>query len=273
MPIPSSALEEDPHLRVLVMGPPKLGKTTTAVCTSEGKTRVLLCESDTALSEAKRRKGNFDFERCLSEHKTAPGTGAYEQMTTFLAQAKEDAKAGRIQNVLIDPLSDFADRLLSQSMKINMTDAGNEDGRRAYPHCTKRLLHCLDLAFTIPCHVIVVSHYLEVGGQEMGLKKTGDGIVPLLPGQARARVAAKFNDVIWFDLDKTDVEKRCFYTGPQGAWGPGCRSLSRFAILPADFTKLLKTFKTGLPTRPIPAKPNGASPPKPATKPTIIKGR
>jgi hypothetical protein len=266
MPIPSSALENDPFLRVLVMGPPKLGKTTTAITTSEGKTRVLLCEADSALSEAKRRKGNFDFERCLSDK-------AYEQMTTFLAQAKEDAKSGSIQNLLIDPLSDFADRLLAQSHKLNLTKGGEEDGRRAYPQCTKRLLHCLDLAFTIPCHVIVVCHYIDVGGQELpgALEKTGDGIVPLLPGQARARVAAKFNDVVWFDIDKADNEKRIFVTGPQGAWGPGCRSLSRFAILPADFTKLIETFKTGLPKKAAPTTTptNGVakSPLKSPTKP------
>jgi hypothetical protein len=264
MPIPSSALEKDPHLRVLVMGPAKLGKTTTAVCTTQGKTRVLLCESDTALSEAKRRKGNFDFERCLDVNKP------YEQMTTYLVQAKEDAKSGAIQSVLIDPLSDFADRLLAQSFRLNLTSNQEEDGRRAYPHCTKRLLHCLDLAFTIPCHLIVVCHYLEIGGQEMpgSTKRTGDGIVPLLPGQARARVAAKFNDVLWFDIDKTDTSKRVFITGPQGAWGPGCRSLSQFNILPADFSNLIEVFVNGLPPpkKAMNGAPKPMTPPKPQTK-------
>jgi len=276
MPIPSSALETDAWLRVLVLGPPKTWKTTTAITTIEGFTRVLLCESDSALSEARRQGGKFDFERVMD------ATRPYEQMTTFLVQAKADAKAGNIDNVLIDPLSDFADRLLGQSMGLNLTTNGEEDGRRGYPHYTKRLMHCLDLALSIPCNVIVISHFLELGSGDLGgLKKTGEGIVPLIPGSARARVAARFNDVLWMDLPSDgDVNKRSFYTAPRGAWGPGCRSLSgKYSELPADFTALIKTFKTtGVPApKKAPAQVAAAKPPpsngapkiqpKPPTKP------
>jgi hypothetical protein len=263
MPIPSSALETEQWLRVLFLGPPKLGKSTAAVCTSPAPVRVLLCEGDTALREPQRRGAKFDFERILSE-------GAYKQMTSMLLQAKEDAKAKLIKTVVIDPLSDFADRLLAESMKLNLTNDGNEDGRRAYPHYTKRLMHCIDLAFTIPAHLIVISHYYEVGGGELGLPKTGEGIVPLIPGQARARISARFNDVLWLDFDKATGD-RMFVTGPQGAWGPGCRSLPNTTRLPADFTALIKTFAANGNTAPA-KKTNGVAAAKPVvmqTKPPI----
>lgn len=238
MPIPSSALETDSWLRVLVMGPPKAGKSTCAITTSPGPVRVLLCESDSALQEARRRGGNFDFERCMSVDKP------FEQMTQFIIEAKADAKAGKVKTVLIDPLSAFCDRLLAQSMKMNLTQNGEEDGRRGYPHYTKRLLHCLDLTFTIPAHVIVITHYLDTGGEiGNGVKKVGEGIVPLIPGSARTRVAAMFNDVLWFDLDKANPKARAFYTAPQGAWGPGCRSLSdKYTSTEANFETLIKLF-------------------------------
>jgi len=266
MPIPLSALEIDYHLRILLLGGPKLWKTTIACTTLPSPTRVLLCESDSALSEALRQGADVDFERCMSQEKP------YEQMTEFLVAAKRDAKEGKIKSVLWDPLSDFADRLLAQSMRLNLTQNGEEDGRRSYPHYTKRLMHCIDLAFTIPAHVVVVSHFLELGSGDLGgLKKTGEGIVPLIPGSARARVAAKFNDVLWCDLPSDGSnDRRSFYTSPRGAWGPGCRSLpGKFSELPADFTALIKTFRSeGLPApkKPTAAASNGKPTPKPPMK-------
>jgi hypothetical protein len=259
MPISSSALETDSHLRVLFMGPPKLGKTRAAVCTSPPPVRVILCESDTALRDAQRQGANFDFERARADK-------AYNQMLNFLLQAKDDAKAKKISTVVIDPFSDFTDRLLAESLKENLTSNGEEDGRRAYPHCTKRILHVIDLAFTIPAHLIVVCHYMEVGGGELGLPKTGEGIVPLIPGQARARVAARFNDVVWLDFDRT-TKQRLFVTSPQGAWGPGCRSRADAAPVPADFTNLIKVFAEG---NAPPAKETAANT-RPVGKPNVIR--
>lgn len=268
MPIPGSSVSADPRLRCLLLGPPKIWKTTVTLKTLPGKSRMLLCEADSALLEASRQGCDFDFERCVDVAKP------YEQMTTFLAQAKEDAKAGQIQNVVVDPLSEFAERLLGQSMRLNMTQNNEEDGRRGYPHYSKRLMHCLDLLFTIPAHIVVISHFLELSNGDLGgLKKTGEGIVPLIPGSARARVAAKFNDVIWLDLDKNDAGKRRFYLSPTGAWGPGCRSLpGKFSDVEADFSKLIDLFsKEGAKPKPV-AKPavNGAAA-KPPMKPVPAK--
>jgi hypothetical protein len=215
--------------------------STTAICTAPAPVRVLLCEADTALRPARQRGGKFDFERCRGDVTT--GGKPYEQMTQFIVQAKEAAKAGEIKTLVIDPLSYFAERLLEQSFSLNKTSNANDDGRRAYPHYGKRLLHCIDLAMTIPCHLIVVSHFVETNSGDLGgVAKTGEGVVPLVPGSVRTLVAARFNDVVWFDLDRHDKTKRMFYTAPQGAWGPGCRSLTSMTSLPADFKGLIKAF-------------------------------
>jgi hypothetical protein len=245
--------------------------TSVSICTSPSPVRVILAERDSALRDAKRRGGKFDFERIR-------GDRPYEQMTTYLAQAKEDAKAGSIKTVVIDPLSEFAEKLLAQSMRLNLTSNQEEDGRAAYPHYSKRLLHVLDLACTIPAHLIVVSHFVEMGGGELPTqaKKSGDGIVPLIPGKIRLRVGGCFDDIVWFDLDKQDPNKRAFYTGPQGQWGPGCRSLSKTAVLPANFTALIKTIAEGLPEKVEKAngapKPLSVKPPmQPTHKPTQVR--
>jgi hypothetical protein len=94
----------------------------------------------------------------------------------------------------------------------------------------------------LQCHVVVITHYIETGGEATAeqTSKTGEGIVPLLAGKARALVAAKFADVVWMEMRKGE---RIFVTGPEGRWGPGCRNIDGTKILPADIGQLLKAFK------------------------------
>lgn len=250
MPFPASALERDEFLKILLMGPPKLGKSTMVIATSPGPVRVLLCESDSALNGARRLAPEWvkhgDFERIKG----------WDSMMTALKEAKDDVKEGKIKTVVVDPLSDFAARL--EADLLASTDNGKgPDGRRAYPEYGRRLRHLIEQLFRLPCHVIVISHYIEVGGGEVqpegggeATPRTGEGIVPLLAGKARALIAAKFTDVVWFDIRKGE---RIIETGPTGRWGPGCRSLDGAQVIPADIMKgkdvgiraLIKAFADG----------------------------
>ncbi len=263
MPIRLSDLTVELFLRILFIAPPKVGKTTVAITTSPRPVRVILCEDDSALDEARRQGADdyTDLERAIGRGKNG-SDAPYEQMTTFLAQAKEDAKAGTIKTVITDGLSYFAERLLEQSFKLNQTQNSNDDGRSAYPHYAKRLHHCIELMLTIPAHVIVISHYEDLGSSTLGAAKTGGGIVPNIPGKPRLSLGGRFRDVIWLDIDKDDPQKRDFYTHPKGTWGPGCRSMpSNYDILPADFEALIKTFAKHRPGK----QTNGVA--KPSLKP------
>jgi AAA domain len=245
MPIAAEDLDFESRLRLLMLGEPKGGKTTCAVSTSPGPVRVLLCEDVSALREAKRRspRGHFDVEQ----------VSGWNSMQKALAEAKEDAKAGHIKTLIIDPLSDFADKLLAECFKLTLTREGNEDGRKAYPECTKRLKHVIEQLFAMPCHVIVISHHMVTGGElGEGVEKTGEGIVPLLPGAARRVVGAKFVDVVWFEMkmvkgaDGKMKEERSIVCGPKGAWTYGCRSLPGAEVLPDNMTTLIERFNKQL---------------------------
>jgi adenosyl cobinamide kinase/adenosyl cobinamide phosphate guanylyltransferase len=238
MPIPASALEDDSNLRALVMGGAKIGKSTACISTAPGPVRVLLCEADSALKGAKRRTTNFDFERV---------TG-WNTALKAVIEAKQDAKAGIIKTVVVDPLSELAERMMEECWAATKTHAGNEDGRAAYQLIARHLSHLINLLMTIPAHVIVISHYTETGGELIDgqIEKTGDGIVPLIPGKSRTLLSAKFTDVIWMDMKRNATTKemeRIFVTSPKGAWGPGCRSLEGRQELPADIGELIKAFK------------------------------
>jgi hypothetical protein len=247
MALSAKELEREDFLRVLLMGPAKIGKTTTVVATSPGPVRVLLCEHDSALKHSVRLGVDFTFDRV---------TG-WNTMSKALLEAKRDCKEEGLGTVVVDPFSEFAANLLDEC--LNATDTGRgPDGRRAYPEYNKRIRHVLNQLFRLPCHVVVITHYIDTGGGEVRpdgggdpTPQTGEGIVPLLAGKARALVAAQFPDVVWMDYVKGD---RVLVTGPRGAWGPGCRSLGETRILPADVMSgkknvgiraLLKAFREG----------------------------
>lgn len=268
MPVPLSSLSSEPLLRVLLIGPWGIWKTTTAITTSPQPVRVILCENDTALNQARRLGADSyaDMERALDHEKP------FEQMTGFLAKAKQDAQAGEIKTLIIDPLDDFCDRLLAQSFKQNLTGDGHENGKVAYNHYSKRLIQIISQALAIPCNVIFIAPFVDMPGQPLGAKKTGDGIVPNIPGNVRLRIGYKFHDVLWMDVDPSDSDKRVFYTSPTGAWGPKCRSLpGQYDHVPADFNEFIRLSaieKPGAKKTAAPAKPMqkpAAAPPKPVT--------
>lgn len=224
-------------MRVLLIGPWKLGKTSTAITTSPAPVRVILCEDDSALYPAMQVTDKFTVSTARTLAK-----GAFSEMQNVLLEAKNDAKAGKIKTLVVDPFSEFAHHLLEEAFANNMTGAGKEDGRTAYQELGRRLDHILDFMLSIPCHLIVVSHFAQASAEIDGqVKKSGEGVVPLIPGGMRTRIGGKFADVLWFDIDPTNKDKRVFISGPRGAYGPGCRHVHGSRVLPADFTAFLKT--------------------------------
>jgi AAA domain len=239
MPIPASALEDELHIRLLILSWPKKGATTHAIATSPSPVRVLLCEAtDSALKGAKRETDKFDFDRVRG----------WDSMTKAIIEAKRDAKDGKIKTVVVDPLNFFADILMSECTQATLTKDDKEDGRRAHPEFTKRIKHVINLLQTIPAHLVVINHYMEVGGDENSDKpKSGPGIVPLMPNMAsRTAVAAMFHDIVWFDTARKDApihfNNRVFVTSADGVWGPGCRSITTNDVLPAHVGQFIKTI-------------------------------
>lgn len=233
MPQPASAISRDKHLRLLVMGPPKCGKTTSIVSTAPGPVYVINCDkSKSALQGAARRTKNFEWDLVRSDR----------DMSEALKNAREGVKSGKFKSVVLDTLSSFAATLEEECLDATDTGKG-PDGRRAYPMYERRLRHVCEHLFHLEAHVFAVSHYLDLRGEvdpDKQMPKSGDGIAPLLAGKARATVPMLFDDVIFMDYIKGE---RIFVTNPQGAWGPGCRSLEGSEKLPADVSVLIKAFE------------------------------
>lgn len=264
MPIPASALGQEPHVRLLVLSWPKRGATTHAVATSPGPVRVLLCEStDSALEGARHETEKFDFERVLG----------WATMTKFLVEAKNEAKAGKIKTVVVDPLNFFADKLMEECFGSTKTKEGLEDGRKAHPEFTRRITHVVDLLLSIPAHIVVVNHFmLEGGGEANDKPKTGEGIVPLMPNlKSRSMIAAKFHNVAWFDFAQKGEEHyhdRVFVVSPEGrgVMGPALRYVQGKHVIPAHVGSFWKSVEAARKAGPKPTAVNGGP-----TKPMMAK--
>jgi hypothetical protein len=238
MPQASSTIDREQYLRALVIGPPKIGKTSMCVSTAPGMVYVINTDMrKTALAGAKRRTSNFEWDAVAD----------WNQMQTALRYAHDGVKAGRYKTIVLDTLSSFSERLVEQCLAA--TDSGNgPDGRRAYPDYERRLRQVIENLFHLDAHVIVISHYIELRGEvdeSKQMPKSGDGLVPLLAGKARATIPMLFDDVIFMDYvapARGQPAQRVFVTNPEGAWGPGSRSLESSDRMPADIGKLLEAF-------------------------------
>jgi len=215
-------IQVDEQIRLWVMGAPKLGKTTTLIVTCPKPVLVMNCDplGRTALAGARRLGAKFDWMPVRSE----------SQFNKAMRQARDNEYA----TVILDPVN-----FLLELMLEDYLGEANGDGRRAYPALERQVGGMVDQLFDLPCHVIVSSHWIENGNE-------GEGVAPLLPGKKlRQNLPARFNDVVFLSSEKRGGERqRFFICSPDGAWGPGCRSIDRETI-PADIGHFLDLVKRG----------------------------
>jgi hypothetical protein len=212
--------------------------STTLISTAAKLGTVYVINADgkrSSLKGAKRRTRDFEHNLVTS----------WSEMEEALLVAKVGVRKGKYKTIIIDTLSSFGMNLEQECLAA--TDSGKgPDGRRAYPDYERRLRYVVESCFQIPAHFIAISHFLTVssdGGTSegaAGAPKSGDGIVPLLAGKARATIPLLFDDVLFFDYRKGE---RILVVNPQGAWGPGSRSLEGSDTLPADVGRLVKEMK------------------------------
>lgn len=240
----SSGPSRERFLNVLLLGGYKVGKTTCAVGTLPGPVYVINSDQPGSTQPVKEHHPNAKFAQNLVHSRA--------KMEDALVLARSLAKEGKIKSIVWDTLSGFAGHLEEECAAQTMNDKGEPDGRRYWPVYTKYLINTVGRLSKIDAHLVVCSHWIDTGGSDEmagGVAKTGPGIVPLLGRAARARIGGEFADVVFFDKVKNVPgvpDGRAFLTGIEGVWGPGCRSIAKDMIMPADFREFMKAagFKT-----------------------------
>lgn len=229
MPRKASDIEACSYLRLLVLGSPKVGKSTTILKSAIGTSYVINSDDEFSLRPATQFTDDFDYDLVF-------GTNT-QDIEKAIHCAKEGVKEGRYQTIIWDTITKYCWRVEDVFAKATENNAGEPDGRRYHPMMRKHVMNIIDRLFLLPAHVIVNAHWADVGGALIGeqLDKNGKGIAPMLPGQLRTHVPAAFQDVIF--LEKQG-ENRIFQTSADGVWGPGTRNLPGVKNLPADISLL-----------------------------------
>jgi hypothetical protein len=246
---PASSLEDTVKLRALLMGPAGAGKTSVAVLTAPRPVGVILCETDSALDYPRvhmREVEGLNAKEIDKQLKFMK-VSSWETMQQALAASRAAADAGDIKSLVVDPFNFFTDNLMDQCFKWTQTQDGKEDGRRAHPEATKRIRQIVNQLMNVDCHVVVVSHYMDVGD---AAKKGGPDKVPMLPNkEARVIVHGMFPHKLWMEMRNG---KRVFVMTPQGFTGPGVRGFRGAKEIPADIGTLMNALH-------LPDAPKGAA--------------
>jgi signal recognition particle receptor subunit beta len=230
MPNPSSAIETSTFQRLLVLGGPKVGKTTTIISTCERPVYVINSDDKFSLRPA-ARVCDFTWDLALGDDLQA--------IEKCIHEARLGVKEGKYKTVVWDTITSYSDRALEVYESVTK----ESQGKFWYNH-RKHVLGVLDRLFALKCHIVVTCHHLDIPDTttERQVRKAGEGAVGAFPGQLRIKVPAAFQDIVF--LEKR-AGKRTFITSSSGVFGPGCRNLPEVESCDADVGVLWKLMKGG----------------------------
>lgn len=239
MPQDASALEREPYDRVMFLGQPHYGKSTTVVTSAAkkfGVGYVINCGKKTGLLEAARRTKDFKWDLVRDE----------VQMEEALKEARRGCKDGTYKWLCIDDYNLYASWLEGALEDETRNQKGESDGRRYYREYKKRLINIVLRCFDFKAHFYVICHYIETEGLIEGQnEKYGKDIAPLFAGAARKELPGLFGDIVFVAPSTKDSSKRSFFINPVGVFGPTCLSMNDTRELDADVGVLHEEFKKG----------------------------
>jgi len=231
MPRPSSEVEATAFLNLLVLGTAKAGKTCTVISTAPGPVYVINSDSPTSLRPVLEFTDDFEFDLCLGDN--------LRDIEKCIHSAREGVKAGKYKTVVWDTITKYCRRAeqIFEAADAAANRSGEANGMKYIPKFQRHIHNVLDRLFTIPCHVIVNSHWINDEGRQIEgqAPKKGEGIVPMLPGKLRLSIPGEFEDVIFLENKRG---KREFITSDSGVFGSGGRNLPNVEVFPGDISAL-----------------------------------
>lgn len=210
--------ESDSYARVLMLGPAKLGKTTS-IAQDAPRPFIINCDGIGATHGAAKFGCEFKGIDVESLHE-------WQAACKLAVQLAED---GEIQTIMVDTVTLLSDTLLAELQVRGAT------GHDLWGKFMADLLRGIRLLKAAPAHLFVIAHQLP--GYE-----DAEGILPAIPGQSAQRLPALLHDVIQFTYDAQRAPERMFALGPQGRWSYGGRHIAESCQIPATATSLFTTL-------------------------------
>ncbi|MDE2022237.1 MAG: AAA family ATPase [Patescibacteria group bacterium] len=240
MPQEASALEQEAFDRVLILGEPHIGKSTSVVASaaeSFGTGYVINCGKKMGLVAAGRRSTKFKWDLVRDEN----------QMEDAIKEARRGAKEGAYKWIVLDDFNLYASWLECALEDETRNAKGEPDGRHFWREYRKRLVNILVRCFDMRAHFYCITHYMETGGGLIKgqIEKAGYGVAPMFAGAARKEIPGMFADVVMMGLAPKDASARRFFINPVGVYGPSCLSAPGTHEIDADVGALHAAFKRG----------------------------
>ncbi len=205
--------------RILVLGPPKVGKTTAVLGTAPAPL-VINCDGASATKGAKEVAGASFLQIEAYNRK---------QWSAALAAAKTLVAAGKVRTIIVDTITILADNIVD--------DAGvTLQGFDLWNDVQKRIVGGIKLLASLDAHLILIGHMVAGHDEEAG-------IMPLIAGRSKILVPALIDDWVLLDyLEGRKPHERVWLVGPQGRWTSSGRNVRRScqvaATIPALFAEL-----------------------------------
>jgi hypothetical protein len=237
MPQPASSLERDLYLHVLLLAFSKMGKsysTISSCARAFGPGYVIACGDRSGMTRVAQVTKKFTYDLVRDEN----------DMEAGIKEARRGVKEGQYKWILVDDFSLYASWLHDELKDASaaQSKSGEANGRVYYPELKQRLLNIVRRVLDIKAHIIFASHWVSPSPEMDGQRaKSGQGILPMIPGSAREELPALFPDVIFMEREEK-TNRRVFRINPEGVWGPGCKDLDTHTIEP-DFGAFMQLHK------------------------------
>lgn len=206
---------ESAFANCLVLGQPKIGKTTSLALTAP-KPLIINCDGPSATKGAMAEGAKF------------LAIDAYSRASWKRAQdtAAKLVESGDVRTIIVDSISLLYDNLLDEiAITLEGFDRWNE-------------LHSVGMGGLkrlgkLDAHLFTVAHFEpDTDGRA--------GILPAIPGQDKKKIGAWVNDWVLLECDPAKQPMRRFILGPQREWNAQGRNVRRSCEIPADVGVLLK---------------------------------
>lgn len=214
-------------LRMLLVAPPKAGKSTCAVGTCPKPCFVLNTDGigslDYAVLAGLVKDSEMDVEDISS-------TRRFEKAIAYLKTNRSKYKT-----IILDNLTFLADMITREVL------AEMKDGRQAYPEIERRLIGILQDLMSLPPHLIVIGH---VDPSDENKVPGSFGHILSIAGKAKTKIPSMMQDWVWLQVsvgEETKQAKYEFLLAPEGHWKQAVRSIKTDAKrMEANITKFIE---------------------------------
>lgn len=240
-------------LRMLLVAPPKSGKTSAAVLTSPRPVFVFNTDGKGGLDYC-ALSGEIDDEDLIVED-------AIDRQGLMRGLQYLRAHKSSIKTVVFDNISAFASKLESEIRE----EIGRNDPRVLYPELSRIMLLLLNDLLALPQHLVVIGHTDPAESNKMA---ASFGHILSVSGRAKITIPAMIQDWVWLnlDVDNQGVVKREFLLSPEGNWTRGVRSIRDVKRMPADITRFIELASKRAARQ---KSPDAKAPPPAVTRPGI----